>query len=218
MVRTMVERIGEDRIMSNGLMATIIEYRTGKNIDVEFENGQISRHKSYGDFLLGHIKCPMIFEMNGNIVTGRNPNTGNQPFTFDLEFWDAVVGKWWSVDPLGYVTGGGKPLKKLHRMVIAAETGREVDHIDGNPSNNCLSNLRLCDRAGNNRNQRIRKDNTSGFKGVCWHKVTGKWAATIMADKMARHIGLFSTPEEAAAAYNEMAIKYHGEFAKLNAV
>lgn len=104
-----------------------------------------------------------------------------------------------------------------HRLAMAFVLGRdpgtefEVDHINGDRTDNRSSNLRLCTRSGNAANARIRKDNKSGFKGVT--KRGQEWLASIKKDKKTLHIGVFQTPEDAHAAYVTAAAKLHGEFA-----
>lgn len=90
-----------------------------------------------------------------------------------------------------------------------------IDHIDGNSLNNRRSNLRLATRQENNRNRKKSKNNTSGYKGVCFDKYKKKWVATIGVDGKVIWLGRFKTPELAYEAYCEAAIKYHGEFARL---
>jgi hypothetical protein len=108
----------------------------------------------------------------------------------------------------------------LHRVILARMLGRELvkgemcDHIDGNGLNNTRSNLQLATIAENNHNARIRQDNTSNFKGVCWHKAAAKWTAQIQVNGKHKYLGLFATPEEAHEAYCKAAKELHGEFAR----
>jgi len=95
------------------------------------------------------------------------------------------------------------------------ETYERADHIDGNTLDNRETNLRLATHAQNAHNTKLRKDNTSGYKGVGKHHGTSKWKARIMVDKKPVFLGLYDTPEQAYAAYCEAARKYHGEFARL---
>lgn len=82
--------------------------------------------------------------------------------------------------------------------------------------NNTRNNLRLATYSQNRVNRELRSNNKSGFKGVCWNKSRENWEVTIQINGKHRHIGYYDTPEEAARVYDEAAIKYHGEFARLN--
>jgi hypothetical protein len=104
----------------------------------------------------------------------------------------------------------------LHRQILNIPDGMFIDHIDGNGLNNQKANIRVCTKAENCRNARIRGDNTSGYKGVSFHKPTKKWSASIQADKKQKHIGLFQSPQEAAFAWNIAAKEMHKDYAKLN--
>jgi len=89
-----------------------------------------------------------------------------------------------------------------------------LDHIDGDRVNNKLSNLRIADRFQNAHNAVKRIDNTSGFKGVGLHTLTGKWRARIRFRNTRKSLGLYDTPELAYEAYCKAADTLHGEFAK----
>lgn len=104
----------------------------------------------------------------------------------------------------------------LHRLVMDAPQGSQVDHIDGNVLDCRRANLRLASHAQNQRNSRIYRNNRSGFKGVSRYKRTGKWQACIKVDNKLRHLGYFPNPKEAAAAYDKAARELHGEFALTN--
>jgi hypothetical protein len=93
-----------------------------------------------------------------------------------------------------------------------------VDHWDGNGLNNCRSNLRDGTGFKNSANRGLSSSNTSGYKGVGWNKRKGKWRAGIMIDGKPIHLGYFGTPEEAADAYDQAAVRHFGEYAKTNAM
>lgn len=107
----------------------------------------------------------------------------------------------------------------MHRVIMEdildrpLEKGELVTHVDGNRLNNRRSNLRVVTYAQNGYNKRLSSRNTSGYKGVYWHRSANKWAARISKNYKQKHLGLFNTPEEAHRAYCEAAEKYHGEFA-----
>lgn len=106
----------------------------------------------------------------------------------------------------------------MHRFILGLEIGDPDtgDHIDTKASlDNSLTNLRLANYSQQACNKGKSNRNTSGYKGVSFHKGTGKWSAVIMVRGKYMWLGLFATPELAYAAYCAAAIKYHGEFARL---
>ena len=115
----------------------------------------------------------------------------------------------------GELGAGGKLIGiKMHRQILGLAYGdrREGDHRDGNTLDNRRHNLRVATKAQNSRNQKLRKDNRFGLKGVFPHG--RKWRASICVNYKKIHLGLFSTIELAHAAYCEAARKYFGEFAR----
>lgn len=90
-----------------------------------------------------------------------------------------------------------------------------VDHHDLNPSNNAIANLRLATFSTNAANQRLSSRNSSGFKGVYFHRRAAKFCAVIMVNRNTRYLGLFDTAEAAHAAYCEAAREHFGEFARV---
>lgn len=111
-------------------------------------------------------------------------------------------------------SGGQKLL--AHRLVWFLTHDvwpKEIDHINGNPDDNRIENLRTATHAENCRNSRRHKDNKSGVKGVCWEQKRGRWAAYICVDGRRHGLGRFRTKEDAASAYREAALEFHGKFA-----
>ena len=104
----------------------------------------------------------------------------------------------------------------MHREIMNAPDGMEVDHINGNGLDNRRGNLRLCTKAQNQMNSAKRTGKSSIFKGVFWYKITGQWRAAIKIARKDIHIGYFDTELEAAEAYDKKALELFGEFAKPN--
>ena len=76
-----------------------------------------------------------------------------------------------------------------------------IDHIDGDPLNNRIANLREANQAENLQNYKKPKTNTSGFMGVRIHSTTGKWQASISCGKKREYLGIYETKELAYLAY-----------------
>jgi len=104
-----------------------------------------------------------------------------------------------------------------HRIIYEmhfGDTELEVDHIDEIVYNNLLENLREATRSQNQMNVGIRKDNTSGYKGVTWFKKKNKWNAQISINGKHKSLGYYHSIEEAKVAYDKAAQEIYGEFAK----
>ena len=106
----------------------------------------------------------------------------------------------------------------MHRFINKTKDGFHTDHINGNGLDNRKINLRTCTASQNAMNSKIPKNNTSGFKGVYWRKDIEKWRAKIVINRETIHLGHYESRIKAARAYNEAALEYHGEHAKLNII
>jgi len=110
----------------------------------------------------------------------------------------------------------------MHREIMKTQLenniGKIIDHIDGYGLNNQKYNLRTCTSAENSRNRHF-VNNSSGYLGVFKIKSKKeKWKAQIVVNKKSIYLGIFKDKKDAAKAYNEAAIKYHGEFARPNII
>jgi len=107
-------------------------------------------------------------------------------------------------------------LLRAHRVAWALVNNEwpagEIDHINGNPSDNRLDNLRIANRLQNMKNIKKPKTNKSGYKGVSWHKQGKFWQAHIRADGKNYYLGHYPTVEEAHEAYKAASNKLHGVF------
>ncbi len=112
--------------------------------------------------------------------------------------------------------GGRKEIVYLHRLIVGAAPGLEVDHINGDALDNRRSNLRVCTRAENARNLAKRPGGSSRFKGVSRAKADRVWRAFIRVDGRQISLVSFRVEREAARAYDDAAIREFGEFARTN--
>jgi hypothetical protein len=119
--------------------------------------------------------------------------------------------------PTGYIhiSIHGKRFQ-AHRLAWLYMNGKfpdgVVDHINGDPSDNRISNLRDCTRWENLLNQKLHSNNTSGVRGVCWHKASNRWVANAQVNGEMIYLGLFNTKEDAADAYKDFALRNHKQF------
>ncbi|HEJ8008058.1 TPA: HNH endonuclease [Serratia marcescens] len=90
----------------------------------------------------------------------------------------------------------------------------EIDHRFRNRDDNREQSIRQASASENSINRGMRRDNSSGFKGVSWNRKSKKWSAEITANGNRMFLGFFMTPELAAEAYNKAAEQHHGKFVR----
>lgn len=129
-------------------------------------------------------------------------------------------------DLAGYISNQGYRVIKIggrlrmaHRIAWAISYGDtpedlQIDHINGNKSDNRLENLMLCSGAENCSNRAANSRNKSGYKGVYWWKARQTWRADIKSNGKHYYLGTFETPELAHMAYCKAAAELHGDFAR----
>lgn len=100
----------------------------------------------------------------------------------------------------------------MHRLIMNAPKGMEIDHINGNELDNRKDNLRIVTIRQNQLNAKNHKDSISGYKGVYLRRKDNKWVVYIEK----KFMGAFLDKAEAALTYNNSARKLYGEYARLN--
>jgi len=107
----------------------------------------------------------------------------------------------------------------LHRVIYCMHYGyfpKQVDHIDGNPENNKIENLRAVTGSQNCMNKKISIRNTSGFKNVHWHESMNKWRVQIKTNGITKTFGCYEDIELADLVAHEVRDKYFGRYARHN--
>ena len=137
---------------------------------------------------------------------------------------------WWNAThagkSAGSLSGSGYIYINVHRLPYRAHrlawmwmTGKwpetEIDHIDGNPSNNAWRNLREASRNENSRNRHIQRNNSTGTRGVSYNNRRDQWIVRVMVNRHSHFGGWFHDLEGAMRVRNELARRLHGKFARL---
>ena len=126
----------------------------------------------------------------------------------DFELVSKLVKRWRFNG--NYVVGGW-PILAMHRVIMGAKKGQQVDHINRNKLDNRRGNLRFCTVAQNQMNSRPRRDVP---KGVQWREDRKAWIVRIGLNGRNHWVGYFKKLDEAKKAYNIAAKQYHGDFAR----
>lgn len=149
--------------------------------------------------------------------------TQNKFAIIDNEDWDKIKDYSWCISTdnniVAYIKGSGRKNRKLillHRLIMNAKQGQEIDHINRNRLDNRKNNLRFCNRSQNNMNAKKRKGTLSKYKGVTWSKRDKKWKSYIGLNGKFINLGSYDNEKIAALIYNEKAQQLFGEFARVN--
>lgn len=118
------------------------------------------------------------------------------------------------------IKGGGKGRysTSMHRQVLQAKRGQQIDHINHDGLDNRRENLRFCTSEQNNRNRRPRVGVSSAYKGVSREQEAAlkEWRAQIRVNGKSVNLGQFDNEIDAAIAYDNKAKEAWGDFAYLN--
>lgn len=149
--------------------------------------------------------------MNKNIAVGTD-SKGNE-FIIDIEDWQKCKDNYWMVSPDKYViTLNNKKILRLHRYLMNCPKDMVVDHINGDTTNNCKSNLRVCTQQQNALNHTVRCDCISGHTGVYWRDNLNKWEVYITYNKNSIYLGSYKDKDEAIKARKKAESELFGEF------
>ena len=151
-------------------------------------------------------------------ILDYNPATG----IFKWRYSRRGAPKGWRA---GSITSNGYRVIRLHGVlylehrlawfyVYGTWPPKYIDHKNRAKTNNSIAELRLATQSKNMANATRPKTNTSGYKGVSFHRGAGRWMAGIKVNKKAIYLGLFNTPQQAHAAYVAAAKQHYGAFAR----
>lgn len=122
-----------------------------------------------------------------------------------------------SINSEGYrsisVLGRSYKAARLAHLYITGKMPIEADHKNRIRSDDRWVNLRCANHSQNACNKHVQKNNTSGFKGVCWHKTRKLWVVQVSVNSKRIQIGGFPTLEMAVLEAEKARLKYYGEFA-----
>ncbi len=163
------------------------------------------------DHLHDIVRALFSYESKTGLVTWKKIRRGNAAKVGDPVGWK---------DKNGHLNVRvGRASYRLHRIIWLMVHGTcpdEIDHKNGDPSDNSLENLRGANRVQNIRNGSRHRDGSSRFKGVSLRSDTGKWQVRLKANGKIITVGCFSSETDAAEAYDKAAKKHFGDFARLN--
>ena len=104
----------------------------------------------------------------------------------------------------------------MHRFLLNPSKNERVDHRNGDTLNNCRNNLRICTASENSGNMKAHADSSSKYKGVTYNKRQNSWMAQLTVNRKRVHCSYHKDPIDAAEAYDRVALKHFGEFARIN--
>jgi hypothetical protein len=137
--------------------------------------------------------------------------------SFDKQFAGKEAGCFREKDSAVIISFKGKHIL-IHRAIWVLHNGEipegmEIDHINQDPSDNRIENLRICLRHENLWNTKRHSNNKSGIKGVFWNPLTETWRARISVNKVLIEVGSFKNLDDAKQAIDEVRMAQHGKFA-----
>lgn len=133
----------------------------------------------------------------------------------DAADWDKISLSSWQANKKSHTVYARNNKTPMHRLINGTPKGMQTDHIDCNGLNNRRANLRTCTHHQNQMN-RTSKIGSSQYKGVSFLKNRKLWYTSISVNNKSVRLGFFRYEDDAARAYDAAAVKFYGEFARLN--
>lgn len=154
---------------------------------------------------------------------GKFALVDDKDYAFLMQWKWCLSSKRYAARNENYYKADGKRTTRtiaMHQVLNKAPKGKLTDHRDGDGLNNQRYNLRTATKSQNMRNRKSSKDSSSKYLGVSFVKKWNKYRASIsLGNGKTKSIGgFYKTDKDAAKAYNIEALKYHGDFARLNKI
>lgn len=150
-----------------------------------------------------------IFLKHGHIAIVDDADV---PFVSEFKWYLSSDGRYAIAKPY---KDGKQPTVYMHRLLMCAKKGQQVDHANGNGLDNRRQNIRLCNQSQNNANIRTGHRASTGFRGV-YENPRGTYFAAISINGRIKNLGTFVQKEDAALAYDRAKKTLFGEFAACN--
>ena len=157
------------------------------------------------------------YDLSGEYGIGWTNNT-NQEFYFDLEDYEKIKEFCWMESDEGYIISSEPNTHKHVRMHNLVTGWKYVDHIKHMPNDNRKSQLRKANDKFNSRNRSRPANNSSGYKGVSWHKKSLKWQAYIGINGKQECLGMFDNYDDAVSARKAADEYYYKEWSYENSM
>lgn len=176
-------------------------YRHGKTFSTKYDDNKIIYHDDFAEIII------------------NNNEYGTLKVLIDLDDIEECKKYKWYIQKVNdgdyfrvCTCPNGKTIK-LHRFIMkVTDENYEIDHIDGNTLNNRKNNLRICLHIDNMKNQKLNKNNTSGYKGVWLDKNRNVWVAEIHVNNKKIILGYDTDKEKVIKLRQEAEEMYFGEF------
>lgn len=158
------------------------------------------------------IKKFNTYDLSGEYGIGYTSK--GEEFYFDLEDYNKIKKYCWYKDSNGYIVAylDYQCIILMHRLIMNPPEDMEIDHIYHINYDNRKSELRIVTTSQNMMNQKIRQDNSSGFKGVYWNKENKKWYVQIRVKDKNEYLGQYADINEALKVRQDAEELYYGEY------
>jgi hypothetical protein len=195
------------------------------NKEIIMRHSNLIKAKSCGCLKKEHMKKISQNNRKHNIYDLESKKFGigftskNEKFYFDKENFELISKYYWNINKDGYIyTRDNGYIIFMHRLVMNAQNNEQIDHVKHELYDNRKNELRIVTQSQNNMNYEIRKDNTSGYRGIYWNKKFSKWHVQISKNKNRYHLGYYDDIIQAIQIRDQFEEKLFGEYSYKNSM